>query len=427
MKLQKKMISSVLALCLIASLMASCGEKKPATTGTPATTAPTETTQEVADTTAAETKEGTETSEGQKTKEGAETSEGQETKEGAETTAADATEAAKTEEESTEAGETEASETAGESKAAEETKAEAPAPGEYQYMDRKEVKYAIMGMDPDYVLLDLRKTADREKSYILNTYAADVDAMVSGKDKETAQKNIEAALKEATGETTGKGKKIVLFCYSGKKYAKAAADILGEMGVDPATVYILQDGYKGWTKDDPNGEYQYLIDAVEASKGTKTPGFYSGKLCQVPRKSDAYMTCDDLAKKIEGKDMAEVYVIDLRSASEYKDGHVVTAVSIPGFEEKNPEKRVFVSRETMVANIKAAFEKAPVKDDQHIVLVCRGGAMGAQLMDGVLQEEFGIDNARILTLEGGTGAFAKAYKQYMVKGEEPGTAEDVAK
>ena len=410
MKFQKKLISSVLALCLIASLMTSCGEKKPVTTGTPATTTPVETTQgTTADTSAEATTEAAETSGD------------------AETTAADVTEDATTEAGSTEAGATEASETASESKAAEETKAEAPAPGEYQYMDRKEVKYAIMGVDPDYVLLDLRKTADREKSYILNTYAADVDAMVSGKDKETAQKNIEAALKEATGESTGKGKKIVLFCYSGKKYAKAAADILGEMGVDPATVYILKDGYKGWTKDDANGEYQYLIDAVEASKGTKTPGFYSGKLCQVPRKSDAYMTCDDLAKRIEGKDMAEVYVIDLRSASEYKDGHVVTAVSIPGFEEKNPEKRVFVSRDTMVANIKAAFEKAPVKDNQHIVLVCRGGAMGAQLMDGVLQEEFGIDNARILTLEGGTGAFAKAYKQYMVKGEEPGTAEDVDK
>lgn len=404
MKLQKKMISSVLALCLIASLMASCGEKKPASTGTPATTPATEVTQEASsDTTAAETKEG------------------------AETTAADATEAAKTEEESTEAGETEASETEGESKAAEETKAEAPAPGEYQYMDRKEVKYAIMGMDPDYVLLDLRKTADREKGYMLNSYPVNVDAYVSDKDKETAKKSLEEALKTATGETNGNGKKLVLICYVGKTYAEVASDLLTEMGVDPSTLYILDGGYEAWLKDDKNGEYKYLMDAVEASKNTKTPGFYSGKVCQVPRESDSYISCDDLAKKIEGKEMAGFYVIDLRSASEYKDGHVVTAVSIPGFEEKNDQKRVFVSRETMVANIKAAFEKAPVKDDQHIVLVCRGGAMGAQLMDGVLQEEFGIDNARILTLEGGTGAFAKAYKNYIVKGEEPGTAEDVAK
>ena len=68
----------------------------------------------------------------------------------------------------------------------------------------------------------------------------------SNEDSDPARANIEQAL----SETDTEGKKIVLLCYSGKRYAQAATNLLVESGVEAGQIYTLEGGYKGWTNKD---------------------------------------------------------------------------------------------------------------------------------------------------------------------------------
>ena len=74
-----------------------------------------------------------------------------------------------------------------------------------------------------------------------------MDATISNSDDETSLANLKAAVAAATGAETGNGdEKFVLICYSGKKYAEAATNLLQQMGVPAANLYTLEGGQNGW-------------------------------------------------------------------------------------------------------------------------------------------------------------------------------------
>lgn len=116
----------------------------------------------------------------------------------------------------------------------------------FQYMTADELKTIVTEENSDYVVFDVRKKADYDTEHIKGSVSADVDSIVSNQDNAPAKENIEKAL----AETDVEGKKFVLLCYSGKRYAEAATGLLKEAGIDAANIYTLEGGYKGWTFSD---------------------------------------------------------------------------------------------------------------------------------------------------------------------------------
>ena len=115
-----------------------------------------------------------------------------------------------------------------------------------QYMKADELKTAITESKSDYIVLDVRKKADYDTEHIKGSISADVDSIVSNSDNAPAKANVEKVL----SETDVTGKKIVLVCYSGKRYAAAATELLIAAGVEASSIYTLEGGQKGWTYTD---------------------------------------------------------------------------------------------------------------------------------------------------------------------------------
>ena len=46
-------------------------------------------------------------------------------------------------------------------------------------------------------------------------------------------------------------KNIVLVCYSGKRYAQAATNVLSALGYDMTKVYTLEGGFTAWSETYP--------------------------------------------------------------------------------------------------------------------------------------------------------------------------------
>lgn len=117
---------------------------------------------------------------------------------------------------------------------------------QYQYMKADELNTAIVENKADYIILDVRKKADYDTEHIKGSISADVDSIVSNNDNGPAKANIEKVL----SEIDVKDKKVVLLCYSGKRYAEAATGLLKDAGVKASNIYTLEGGYKGWTFPD---------------------------------------------------------------------------------------------------------------------------------------------------------------------------------
>lgn len=128
----------------------------------------------------------------------------------------------------------------------------------FNYIKRDEVKSIINNATDGYLLLDVRKAKDYNKDHVINSIGADMDAAKDG-DMDSGVANLKAALETATGNENGPDdEKYVLLCYSGNRYAEAAAEALLSMGVQNENIYILEGGYKEWLADS-NDEYTSLI------------------------------------------------------------------------------------------------------------------------------------------------------------------------
>ena len=105
-----------------------------------------------------------------------------------------------------------------------------------QYITPEDAKGLLE--DSGYVFFDIRKAADSGTSTIPGALAYDMDAAKNG-DLQAGQ----ATMKKAT---EGLDKKIILVCYSGKRYAQAATNALSAIGYDMSKVFTLQDGFNNW-------------------------------------------------------------------------------------------------------------------------------------------------------------------------------------
>ena len=110
-----------------------------------------------------------------------------------------------------------------------------------QYIKHDEAK-ELLNSD-EYVFFDIRKAADSSANSIPGAQAWDMDAAKEG-DAEAGK----ATMTEATKDLD---KKIILVCYSGKRYAQAATNALSAIGYDMSKVYTLEGGFTNWSEKLP--------------------------------------------------------------------------------------------------------------------------------------------------------------------------------
>ena len=110
-----------------------------------------------------------------------------------------------------------------------------------QYIKADEAKTLLE--NDEYVFFDIRKAADSSANSIIGALAYDIDAAKEG-DTEAGK----ATMKKAT---EGLDKKIILVCYSGKRYAQAATNALSAIGYDMSKVYTLEGGFTNWSEKLP--------------------------------------------------------------------------------------------------------------------------------------------------------------------------------
>ena len=120
-----------------------------------------------------------------------------------------------------------------------------------QYIKADEAKELLE--NDEYVFFDIRKAADSSANSIPGAEAWDMDAAKEG-DAEAGK----ATMKKAT---EGLDKKIILVCYSGKRYAQAATNALSAIGYDMTKVYTLEGGFTNWSETLP--ELTTAAPAVE--------------------------------------------------------------------------------------------------------------------------------------------------------------------
>lgn len=224
-----------------------------------------------------------------------------------------------------------------------------------------------------YKLIDARKAEDYAKSHIVGAVSADQAGSVSGSDKATAAANVEKAI---AGDSADQ--KYAIICYSGNRYAEAAASTLVEKGVNPSNIYTLKGGMGGWT------EANYLVKSYKSTSGFD---FTNG------------MKIDQLKANLDAGNIPFV-VFDLRDAVTYAAGHIDGAVSTPLRENNGAD----LSDETSKANLEAAVKANPNK---FYVVECYSGNKYANKSVNYLKA-LGVSEGKIIVLEGGASAWNAA-------------------
>ena len=107
-----------------------------------------------------------------------------------------------------------------------------------QYIKAEEAKELLE--NDEYVFFDIRKAADSSANSIIGALAYDMDAAKEG--------DAEAGKATMTKATKNLDKKIILVCYSGKRYAQAATNALSAIGYDMSKVYTLEGGFTNWSE-----------------------------------------------------------------------------------------------------------------------------------------------------------------------------------
>ena len=132
-------------------------------------------------------------------------------------------------------------------------------------MDRQFISiddfYTLLTSSEDFLVLDNRKPEDWAKSNICNSVNADMDAVVTYGDYIKAIDIMKSVLKRETGSENGGGKKIILACYTGNRYAQAATNVLAYLGADLSKVYTLEGGNTAWDKS----EYVQSVEDYKAA------------------------------------------------------------------------------------------------------------------------------------------------------------------
>ena len=117
-----------------------------------------------------------------------------------------------------------------------------------QYITAKDLLAEMNAGNKDLLIVDLRKFSDSKGAHLDGSIFAPMNKAVDNNDYADAIANLTSALYDATGNEVGEGRKIVLVCYGGKKYAQAGTDILNALGADMESVYTLEGGMTAWTE-----------------------------------------------------------------------------------------------------------------------------------------------------------------------------------
>ena len=145
-----------------------------------------------------------------------------------------------------------------------------------QYITADEAK-ELVGND-EYVFFDVRKAADSAANSIVGAQAWDMDAAKEG-DAEAGK----ATMTEATKDLD---KKIIVVCYSGKRYAQATTNALAAIGYDMTKVFTLEGGFNNWSEKLPE------LTTAGATPATEAAPQLSGTM-KVVATSDKYVTLFD--------------------------------------------------------------------------------------------------------------------------------------
>ena len=156
-----------------------------------------------------------------------------------------------------------------------------------QYVKAADAK-ELLNSD-EYVFFDIRKAADSSANSIPGALAYDMDAAKEG--------DAEAGKATMTEATKNLDKKIILVCYSGKRYAQAATNALSAIGYDMSKVFTLEGGFTGWSETYPElttagVPVEQPTEAVAAERDTFTMAisYMPSSLSPISNGSDDYTT-----------------------------------------------------------------------------------------------------------------------------------------
>lgn len=122
---------------------------------------------------------------------------------------------------------------------------EAPLDVPMRYISPAEVKASLDETNGAYLVVDVRKGADYEAGHLPNSVSIDVDAAKRG-DYAAGTRAVKAGMKEATGSENGGGATIALVCYTGRRCAQAATNILSALGAPADKVLTIEGGMEAW-------------------------------------------------------------------------------------------------------------------------------------------------------------------------------------
>ena len=223
----------------------------------------------------------------------------------------------------------------------------------------------------NYLVLDVRKTADSSIATIPGAKLVDMDAAKEG-DFAAGVLTMRAALRDLTGSENGGDKKIVLVCYSGKRYAQATTNVLNNIGANMDNVLTLEGGFTNWKKT--------YVDKVERA--------------DYPMQ---YITADELKPLVDAAD-AGYLILDVRKAADSSAATIPGAFAIDMDAAKEGDFAAGVA--SMSAGLTEITGSETGKEDQKIVLVCYSGKRYAQASTNVLYH-LGANMENVYTLEGG--------------------------
>lgn len=225
--------------------------------------------------------------------------------------------------------------------------------------------------DANSVVLDARKAADYDAGHIVGAVSADVDGAVSGSDKSAAAANVMAVV-----DKYGKDKNYYVICYSGNRYAREATQFLKDNGVDEAKIFTLGGNDEKWSAAGGMKAWNAKYAGYVVAKHTSSNGFNFANGIKP----------ENLKADVDGKQVFTV--MDVRAKEDYDKGHISNAVSTPSGDG-------------------AAVMKA-VNDNKNglYVLVCYSGNAKADAARNIMIKN-GVDESRIICLQGGMGAWNK--------------------
>ena len=238
---------------------------------------------------------------------------------------------------------------------------------EMQYMTVEEL-HEVLGNE-DYTILDVRMSADYNTTCIPGAISADMDAAKNG--------DFAAGVATMQVATRGLDENLVLVCYSGKRYAQAATNVLSALGYDMTKVYTLEGGYSAWTKAYASEVQMNVIVAPEADVEMQ------------------YITAAE-ALELVG---AEGYTFfDVRKAADYATAHIPGAIGAD----------MDAAKEGDFAAGVATMQVATRGMDDTLILICYSGKRYAQATTNVLSA-LGYDMSKVFTLEGGFNGWSETY------------------